>query len=54
LLQLGKTVIIKEALANGRVFKTKNSAIIKALSDVDVMAKISGRHRCYCTPICHG
>jgi hypothetical protein len=34
LLQLGKTVIIKEALANGRVFKkNENSAIIKALSD---------------------
>jgi aryl-alcohol dehydrogenase-like predicted oxidoreductase len=33
LLQLGKTVIIKEALANGRIFKNENSAIIKALSD---------------------
>jgi hypothetical protein len=32
LLQLGKTVIIK-ALANGRVFKTKNQPLSKALSD---------------------
>jgi hypothetical protein len=30
LLQLNKTVIIKEALANGRIFKMKSSAIIKS------------------------
>jgi hypothetical protein len=54
LLQLGKTVIIKEALANGRVFKNeKFSHYQKLYQIVDSMAKkISGRHRCCCTQIC--
>jgi aryl-alcohol dehydrogenase-like predicted oxidoreductase len=39
LLQLGKTVIIKEALANGRVFKTKIQPLSKLYQIVDAMAK---------------
>jgi aryl-alcohol dehydrogenase-like predicted oxidoreductase len=44
LLQLGKTVIIKEALANGRIFKNeKFSHYQKLYQIVDAMAKkISG------------
>jgi aryl-alcohol dehydrogenase-like predicted oxidoreductase len=38
LLQLGKTVIIKEALANGRIFKTKIQPL-KLYQIVDAMAK---------------
>jgi hypothetical protein len=40
LLQLGKTVIIKEALANGRIFKNeKFSHYQKLYQIVDAMAK---------------
>jgi aryl-alcohol dehydrogenase-like predicted oxidoreductase len=39
LLQLNKTVIIKEALANGRIFKMKSSAIIKSCMVFRSLAK---------------
>jgi hypothetical protein len=53
LLQL-KTVIIKEALANGRIFKMKVQPLSKALSGFRSLAKKYQVTQMRCTQICHG